>query len=216
MAEAQAAEEARRRDPVKLGIWVGIFCVCLVALWIVKMQLDISFANTQLANINADWKKAEPNYQMVTNFYERKKQITAKLDALDQLSTNRFLWAPVLNALQQTMVDNVEVTHLIGSQSILMEDASFVGSGSSKVMIPAKAAQKIKLTLFARDYNPKSEGYSQFKESLCNSDFFQKVLGRRDGFVLNGALGPLLVDPTDPNKQFQNFSLIAVFPDLKQ
>jgi hypothetical protein len=155
---------------------------------------------------------------MVTNFYERKNQINSKLDALDQLATNRFLWGPVLNALQETVVDNVQVTHITGSQSITTEDASFVGSGSSKKMIPAKSIQKIKLTIEARDFNPKAEDYSKYKESLCNDDFFAKALGRRDGFVLDGALGPVLAQTTDPTdvKQFQNFTLAAHFPDLKQ
>jgi hypothetical protein len=214
MAEAQAAEEARRRDPVKLGIWVAGFCVLVVVIWIGKIQLDISYANTQLAAITADWRKAEPNYNMVTNFFDRKTQVNSKLDSLDQLSTNRFLWAPVLNALQQTVVDNIEVTHVIGSQSFVVQDASFVGSGSTKKMLPAKTIEKIKLTIDARDYNPQAEGYSTYKESLCNFDFFVKALGRRDGFVLDGALGQKLADPTDPSKQFQNFTLATHFREM--
>ncbi len=216
LAEAQAAEEARRRDPVKLGIWVGVFFVALMLIWAGDLQWEISFAKSQLAASTDEWKKSEPNYNVVTNFYNRKAQIAAKLEALDQLTTNRFLWGPVLNALQYAVVDDVAVTHVVGAQSIFQEDSSFVGSGSSKIMIPAKTVQKLKLTIEARDYNPKAEGYSTYKDALCNSDFFAKALGRKDGFVLDGAIGPTLGDPSEPGKQFQNFTLAAHFPDVKQ
>ena len=43
LAEAQAAAELRRKNPVKRGIWIGSFLVCVVLLWIAKLQLDISF-----------------------------------------------------------------------------------------------------------------------------------------------------------------------------
>ena len=50
-----------------------------------------------------------------------------KLSALEALSTNRFLWAPVLNALQKTMVDHVQVTKLKGDQAFLREDGHDLG-----------------------------------------------------------------------------------------
>ena len=39
MAESQAAEEARRRNPVKLGIWIAAFCVIVVGICSLNMQL---------------------------------------------------------------------------------------------------------------------------------------------------------------------------------
>jgi len=33
LAEAQAAEEARRRDPVKRAIWIGALLVSVVLVW---------------------------------------------------------------------------------------------------------------------------------------------------------------------------------------
>ena len=38
LAEAQAAEELRRKNPVKRGIWIGGFLVLVVILWIAKLQ----------------------------------------------------------------------------------------------------------------------------------------------------------------------------------
>src|SRR5208283_3942428 len=118
MAEAQALEEARRHNPVKLGIWIAGFFVALVALWSIKVQLDIYFAKNSLATLDTMWKANEASYNNVTNEQVLIATTTAKIAALDHLQTNRFLWGPVLNALQYTVVDQVQVTHIWGLQTI--------------------------------------------------------------------------------------------------
>jgi hypothetical protein len=216
MAESQAAEEARRRNPVKLGIWIAGFLVAVVGLWIGKEQLDIYFASSNLNNLNAQWKAKEPLYIAVTKYQGRIGEIDHKLAALDRLTTNRFLWGSVLNALQQTVVDQVQVTRVAGAQTYVVEEPTTIGTGPNKAVVPGSVIEKVKLTIAAKDYNPKNEGYSKYKETLCNFDFFVKHLGRRDGFVLDGALGPLRVDPQDPARQFQDFSLGTHFPDARR
>jgi hypothetical protein len=139
-----------------------------------------------------------------------------KLAALDRLTTNRFLWAPVMNALQQTMVDDVQVTALRGEQSYLKEEGHDVGSGSTQRHIPGAIVEKVSLFIDGKDDNPKDQDYNKFKESLCNFDFFVKALGRKDGFILDGTLSTPAVDPADPSKQFVTFSLASHFPEVRR
>jgi hypothetical protein len=216
MAEAQAAEEARRRNPVKLGIWIAAFCVILVGLWILKMQMDIYFANVRLAGLNAQWDGKDgikAQYDRVISNQARMADVEKKMAALDHLSTNRFLWGSVLNALQQTVVDHVAVTRIAGDQTYLTQEDSLIGSGANKKTIPGGVIEKIKLTIEGRDFDPAHASYSKYKDKLCNFDFFVKHLGRNDGFTLQGTLGPLSLDPQNPATQFQNFTLAAHFPD---
>jgi hypothetical protein len=212
MAEAQAAEEARRRDPVKLGIWLAGFCVIVVGLWIVNKQIEIYFANAHLASLNDDWNHKKPQFDAVTTNQGRTAEVEQKLAALDRLSTNRFLWGSVLNALQLTMVDHVAVTHFVGEQTYTVQEGSFIGTGANKKMLPGGVIENIKLTIDGRDFDPADASYSKYKDALCNFPFFVKHLGRNDGFVLEGTLGSLAVDPQDPTKQFQNFTLATHFP----
>jgi len=216
MAESQAAEEARRRNPVKLGIWIAAFCVIVVGIWCLKMQMDIYIANLRLASLNGQWDGKEgikAQYDSVISNQLRMNQVKQRLDALDQLSTNRFLWGSVLNALQLTVVDNVAVTQIIGEQTYATQDPTFIGAGSSKVMLPGGVIEKIKLTIEGRDFDPANAGYSKYKDALCNFPFFVQHLGRNDGFVLEDTLGPLTLDPQDPTKQFKKFTLATHFPD---
>jgi hypothetical protein len=215
LAEAQAAEELRRKDPVKRGIWVGGFLVCVVLLWIAKLQLDISFEHHDYNAVETDWKGKMTKYSTVTNEQSRIAEVERKLAALDTLSTNRFLWAPVLNALQKTMVDNVQVTRLIGAQALVKEDGHDIGAGSSRRHVPGGVVEKISLSIEAKDLKPNDQNYTKYKESLCTFGFFAARLQRRDGFVMDGILSPLTVDPVDPGKQFVTFTLASHFPEVR-
>ena len=143
MAEAQALEEARRRNPVKLGIWIAGFFVALMGLWIMKKQLEIHSATAELTGehgLNAQWKADEARYAGLTNDEARIAGIKGKIAALDHLHTNRFLWGSVLNALQQTVVDQVQVDPCLGPRNPIEREASkTIGSGATLKTIPGSA-----------------------------------------------------------------------------
>jgi hypothetical protein len=211
LAEEQAAEELRRKNPIKLAIWVGSFFVVAVALWIVKLQLDINFSKTEYTRIEQTWKDKVSKYQAVTNNMAKIAEIDKKLDALDRLSTNRFFWAPVLNALQQTVINDIQFVRVSSEQRLAKEEAKTIGSGASKKTIPGGMVEKVTLYIDAKDYNPNAQNYDKFKETLSDFDFFVKNLQR--GFVLDGTLGSPTVDAADLNKQFVVFKLVGHFKD---
>ena len=49
-----------------------------------------------------------------------------------------------------------------------------------------------------------------------NTDYFVKILGRRDGFILDGTLSAPIADPTDLSRQFVTFKLTSRFPEAKR
>jgi hypothetical protein len=213
MAEAQVAEDMRRRDPVKRAIWIGSFLIILVGLWIAKVQLDIFFENSHLKDIETTWNSKKDKYSSITNNQAKTGEINRKLLALQNLSTNRFLWGNVLNALQQTVVDQVQVTRVVGLQTFTQEEGATVGSGATKKILPPDTREKITLTIDGKDLNPNANTYAMYKNKLSNFEFFLKALGRRDGFVMEGMLSSLTSDPMDSNSVFQSFTLAARFPD---
>ena len=216
LAEAQAAEELRRKDPVKRAVWIASFFVCLVLLWLLKLQCDIWFDQKDLAQINGRWSEIKANYAAVTNNVIKTAEINKKLAALDNLSTNRFLWAPVLNALQKCVVNNVQVTRFSGEQTYTAEGPHDVGSGAGKTTVPGGMVEKTSLFIDARDSDANQQNYTRFKESLCNSDFFVKNLLRRDGFVFDGTLSAPTADASDPGRAFITFRLASHFPEVRR
>jgi hypothetical protein len=216
LAEAQAAAELRRKDPVKRSIWVASFLVCVILIWIGNLEWQIRLQKGDDNKVDADWKGMMAKYSAVTNEMTNAVVVERKLAQLDRLSTNRFLWAPVLNALQKTVVDQVQVTHLRGVQVYASETAHDTGSGVNRRHFPAGMVEKVSLFVEAKDLNPSEQNYTKYEEKLCGYDFFVKRLERKDGFVMDGQLGALTVDPVDPSKQFQNFTLKSQFPEARR
>jgi hypothetical protein len=216
LAEAQANEELRRKDPVKRSAWIAGFFVSLVLLWILKLQCDIWFDQKDLARINGRWTEIKSNYAAVTNNVLKTAEIDQKLAALDELETNRFLWAPVLNALQKTVINDVQVLHIKGQQIYAKEDARQIGNSAGSKTVPASMTEKISLFIDAKDCNAGQENYTKYKEALCESEFFVKSLGRRDGFVIEGTLSQPTADPSDPSRTFITFALVSHFPEVRR
>jgi hypothetical protein len=214
LAEAQAAEEMRRKDPVKLGIWIGCFCVAVILLWVLKLQLDIQFSQIKYNSLDRSWNADKTNYAAVTTNKVKTAEVDRKAAALERLTTNRFLWAPVLNALQQTIVDNVQVARISGDQKYIYEDARAEGSGAKRINIPARVTEKVTLYIDAKDFSPDVQSYNKFKESLCNFGFFVTNTGRKDSFILDGTLSTPMADAADPGKQFVTFRLASHFKEV--
>jgi len=215
MAESQVAEDMRRRDPVKRAVWICGFLIILVIIWIAKVQMDIVFESSRLKDVEGQWNSKKDKFAAVTNNQAKIGDITVKLAALENLSTNRFLWGNVLNALQQTVVDQVQVTRVVGTDSITQKDGEIVGTGANKKIIPPSSIEKVTLTIDAKDMNPSAQNHANYKNKLSNFDFFLKHLGRHDGFVMDGMLSALTSDPMDSNAVFQSFTLDAHFPEIK-
>jgi hypothetical protein len=216
LAEAQVAEETRRKNPVKLGIWIGSFLVAVVLLFILKLQLDIVFSKQHLSSSEESWKQNNDKYKDVTNNIAKTAEMDKKLAALDRLATNRFYWAPVLNTLQQTMIKDIQVLRVTGEQQYTKEAPKTTGTGANKVTLPGGVVEKISLFIDAKDYNPNAQTYDKFKETLTHCPFFVNLLGTRNAFVLDGTLGAPTVDPTDPSKQFVVFKLASHFTEVKR
>ncbi len=215
LAEDQAAEEMRRKNPVKLGIWIGSFMVFIMLLWIFKLHIDIHFSQQSYKLYDDSWKAAAAKYGSVTNNNAKISDADIRLNALDRLATNRFYWASVLNALQQTMIKDIQITRITGVQKYTKEDPRTIGSGPTAKKIPGSMTEAVSIYIDGKDYNPAAQNYDKFKETLCNYGFFVKGLGRRDGFVLETVSSPS-ADASDPSRQYAVFKLVSRYPEVRR
>jgi hypothetical protein len=199
LAEDQAAEEMRRKDPVKRSIWVAGFVVFLVALWGLTVFLKITIANAELTHRLDQWKSMEKAVREVEDERKRALETEQKLWALAQFSTNRFLWANALNALQQTCVDNVQLVRLKSEQSYVPSEPSRLPTnqmarGAATAKGGAGAVERIMVQLDGRDFGPQpGEQVARYREALAGSPFFQAVLQKTNSVLLTG-LSPRQVD----------------------
>jgi hypothetical protein len=216
LAEAQAQEEMRRKDPVKRATWVAGFLVAIVVLWATSLQVKIVAARVTLNGIQREWRKLDKNYSQAVEQRRRSLDAEEKLSALQNYTTNRVLWGTCLNAVQQTLngVDDIKVMRVRGEQGYnYTEETKPRTNGTATIPgRPATSAEKIVLSLEAIDHSPQpGSQVSRFKQTISATPYFQERLQKTNGVLLTSLSAPMAgaLAPTP----YVTFTLQCYFPE---
>jgi hypothetical protein len=205
LAESQAAEELRRRDPAKRALWFALLLVVFVLVWSASLQVKLLSDNGRLARLQDSLSNKANGYAQVMSNAQELAQANAKLAALHSLTTNRFLQANLLNALQRTSVDGIQLTRLRLDQSyvVVPEDQPKHCGNTEKIL----------LTLEAKDSSasPGDATISRFKEAISGNAYFRdQHLSTNDILLKN--LSAQQVD-ADTGRPFVTFVFECRYPD---
>src|SRR3954462_7350698 len=188
LAEAQALEELRRKDPVKRAVLAGRLRVGGALVFSSSVQFKVMASKSELSSLETTWKGIEKNYANSVDTHRRTLEAEERLTALQQMVTNRFLWGTALNAFQKTLngIDQVQVMHLKTEQNyVVTEDAR------SKDGKPGgRATEKIAMIIEALDSSTQLNTHSCYKASLANEPFFQNYLQKTNGVLLVSLAAP--------------------------
>ena len=136
-----------------------------------------------------------------------------KLAALQKLSQSRFLQGNLLNALQQTAVDGVQLLRLHVDQTYFTTEGTAPKTNGTRVRPgqPGTVTEKIVVSLDARDYssNP-GDQVKKFKEAISQQPYFQAALNKTNGVRLANLSPPQV--GTD-GKLSVMFTLQCFYPD---
>ena len=223
LAEQQAADELRRRDPVKRAAWVGGLLVGALGFWGGYLQVRLMAATSEVNQYEAEWKKLESAYKKVSANMEAATEAERKWTALQTLATNRFLWANPLNALQFVMVtvDEVQITALKTSQSYAITEAVKPSTNAATGVVsrgkPATSREKVMFTLDGKDTSKEAkdtakrsaDGVFKLQEAINNYPYFKTNLVRSQLITRS----PDQPDPNNPTKRFSTFTLGCEFPE---
>jgi len=214
LAEALAAEEQRRKDPVKRAIWVCVFIIFLFLLWSTTLQLQIISEKSDVSRKDGEWNRIEKKFTTATDNLKNSVEIQKKIESLTRLSTNRFLWGSVLHALQQTSIPQVQITRIRTEQQYLLTDPVAPKKSSGAQMIPGKPAtstEKINLFIDARDRSAQSEeSFNKLKAGLISSPYLKAFFQKSDSIKLGGISAPIPV-PSDTNRFLTTFTMECYF-----
>lgn len=220
LSDAIAAEAERRNDPVKRAIWVGVFGVFLVTLWYTTLLFEQMIASSNLTEKKSEWARLEPSNKELKLTSNGIRDGIDKINALNRLATNRFLWAPVLNALQYSMVgDSVQLVKLNGSQTYQLleppKETKKPNVKKKKKEQPASSIEKTMITLDARDYGKQNEqNFKAFIAAMGQSEFFKENL-HSDGLKLAKLLPPTQ-ESGNADKAFTQFTVECKFPEKER
>jgi hypothetical protein len=215
LAEMQAIEDSRRRDPFKRAILVGVLLVAAMLIWSSLLVVQQMSARGELSTADLKIDSHTNDYTRVVNNEKRLTDGKLRLRALQILATNRFLNGNVLDVLDKNTVENVQVTRLKITQNYFLTDEVKSKSDDDedktpKVTKPATVTEKISLSMSATDTSPNGEGAAHFQNVLSAAPYFQKILAKTNGFRLT-SLGAPQIDPS--GKSFITFTLEASLPD---
>jgi hypothetical protein len=196
LAEELAAAELRRRDPVKRAYFAAGLLAGLTVAWVMYAHSKAAKSDDQLHNLDAQWKKLKTQFRDVTNNRAMTCQIEKTvLPALEKLATNRFLWSHALDALQYCMIDEIELTELLGRHSYSNKGYSVDPITHKTGEFKATSVTEIvTLTLKCNDLAPDAaRNHIRFMDNLVTNRYFQENLRKRTPYE------PLAVKtPGDP------------------
>ena len=212
LAESQALEELRRRDPVKRAIWGGAILVGMLLTYCIWLQVGAMRAKAEVNGLQARVAAQSTEFKRVLADQKTLADVNFKLAKLFQLSTNRFLNGSVLNALQQTTVDDVELVHFTAEEKYFLtaevppqtnEDRTIPGK-------PATVKEQIILRFSARDTSGTGgEQVAKYRAALGNCAYFQHALSKSKQVPVK------LIDsgPPSPDGRYYPFSLELRYPE---
>jgi hypothetical protein len=200
LAEAQAAEDLRRRDPVKRVIIIGVLLVAATLVWSSTLQLKVMIANRNFNSVQFQIDTETNLYQMALSNNAKITEAKGKIAELQKLTNARLLEGSLLNALQKVTVDNVQLMRLRVSQV-------YIPHGGKTPTV----TERTSVTLDARDSsaNP-GDQVGKFKAALAAYPYFKEMLDPTNNIALTDESSP----QTDADgKNFVLFTLECHFPD---
>ena len=213
LAEAQAAEEMRRKDPVKRAVWIGGLVILVMIFWAATLQTKIIVARSEVKALEASWKNIEKRVAEVNEHRSSTRELEAKLSALDQFTTNRTLWAPALNALQYTPVEGVQLVRVHTEQAFLQGEGTKPRTLEGGTVIPGKPGpmtERIVVTIEGRDFSARpGEQVPKFKQQIVSYPYFESILQRTNKIQLTSQTAP----QSDLGRAYVGFGLKLFFGD---
>lgn len=214
LAEAQAAEEMRRRDPVKRAIWVGCLLVVGMLVWSSSVYVNALMAKSALSTVETAIAARSNEFSVVQAQLKKTDEFKGKFGALHQLATNRFLNGNLLNALQHVTVEEVALMQVKVNQAYLATEAVKNKTNTDGRVIrgrPATIMESISVTLDARDSGPvPGDQVNKYKDALTTNAYFQTVLSKTNGVRLNFVGSPTVLPATKP---FVLFTVECRYPE---
>jgi hypothetical protein len=211
LAEQQLEEEMRRKDPVKRGYWAAALVAVLALIWVFSLQMTLWVAKSTTARAKIELESREKKASQVRTNLITTGNVERKLQSLNELAVNRVLWAPVLDALQFCMVDNIQVLNLRVNQKYTVDPGVRANVRAGIKEVSASSREQIVLLINAKCYAAEDQ-IMLFKRNIQNHANFKSVF-TNDNSVRMTPPSLRQQDPADPSRSFVTFSLECYYPE---
>lgn len=207
LAEAQAQEEMRRKDPVKFAVFGGALVVSLALVWFSATWAALFTTKSDYNRVRGDIAAHTNDFAAVKLNFKKIDECKKRLEALENLNGARFLQANLLEALQQIYVSNVAMIRVKLDQTISVKE----GTQTKTSRMPSSSVEHTLLSVDAKDIsaNP-GDQINNFKDAFTRSTYFKSVL-QTNGVRLAGSPSASQIGPD--GKSFVQFTVECRYPD---
>jgi len=197
LAEAQVAEDLRRRDPAKRVLFAGALMVAVALVWSSSLLLQEMLAKKDLGLVQSEITTRTNEYGHVLLNTKQMTDAEGKLADLKRLTAARFLQGNLLNALQRATVPGVQLIRLRVDQSYAYAEGTKSQTNRFGVVAgrPPTITERILVTLDAKDssVNP-GDQVNRFSDALAQEAYFKTMLDKTNGVRL-ASLSPPQTGP---------------------
>jgi Tfp pilus assembly protein PilN len=166
--EIQKQELQRRRDPLKIGIFVIVFlALCFVGYYFFRLQSYYS-VKSELAGVMSHWQKAEEQQKTAKARMDELNQTIKVADAFKNRIEGRIYWAPILERIIRAVPPEIQITQLTGA---LAADGSrkisVALTGVATGTLPRTVAEQLRTALkntFTADYTHVSSTFKSLED----------------------------------------------------
>jgi hypothetical protein len=193
LADAQAAEDLRRRDPVKRALWAAGLVIAGMLAWSSFLQLRLTLASSEVTGLETQTGSRTNEFRQILDNQRKTVEIDDKLRVLRQLAASRFLNGTLLNALQQTTVDDAQLIRLRVDQTYTAVEGTRTRTNDNKVIKgrPPTTTEKVVLTLEGMDLSPSAgDQVNRFKSVLGSNAYFKDMLTKTNAVNLKSLSPP--------------------------
>jgi hypothetical protein len=113
--EEIAEQRQRKRDPLKLTMYIGIGIAALFVLNYLWTGYRVLGLKSRLAAAQHDWEKVEPKVIAAQKRADELNGIINTTRVLDELIDARFYWAPFLEKIARCVTPNIQLLTLDAS-----------------------------------------------------------------------------------------------------
>ena len=211
--EALAAEDLRRRDPVKRSIFIGVFLVALSLVWFSSGWLEHKLTQQKKSQLEIEIDAHKNEFTVVQANLKKIADSQRRLNSLLLVNTNRLLIGNLMNALQKVYVPNVQLLRVRLDQSFTYKEGTPDVTNTYGVSAgrPSTSTQRILLTMDAKDSSPNAgDQVNTYKEAFAKQEYFKSNLDRTNGIKLSSLSSP---QTSWGGKPFVLFTLECRFTD---
>lgn len=115
--EVIKAKALKRRDPLKISLYVIAGIVAICTSWYIFQVIKTGALNAELAQVKAEFDKIEPSAKEAQKREEELSKQAQMSALLEKRMEGRFYWAPVLAEIMQVVPREVQITRLGGDVS---------------------------------------------------------------------------------------------------